>query len=160
MRLPRVALGGEWRHEDIFASTTARVCVLSRQPLSLISCSHQWEAVSLALFQKYPNPFAAHVLSTDVLARHLDEHGRLHSTRLLLKTGGSHVPVWLQSLIKSREAYVLEESIVDFCSGIMETRTRNLSHRRFMSIEETQTFTRSPEDPSWYDGDDCLSRGR
>ena len=116
------------------------------------ACSHQWEAVSLALFQKYPNPFAAHVLSTDVLARHLDEHGRLHSTRLLLKTGGSHVPVWLQALIKSREAYVLEESIVDVRSGIMETRTRNLSHQRFMSIEETQTFTRSPEDASWYDG--------
>ena len=102
------------------------------------------------MFQKYPNPFAAHVLTTDVISRHVDEAGRLHTTRLLLKTGGSAVPSWLQSLIKSREAYVLEESVVDARLGVMETRTRNLSHRRFMSIEEVQTFSRSPEDHSWY----------
>lgn len=103
----------------------------------------------MALFQKYPNPFASHVLSTDIISRYLDEQGRLYSTRLLLKTGGSHVPSWLQALIKSREAYVLEESIVDAHGGVMEIKTRNLSHRRFMSIEETQKFTKSAEDSSW-----------
>jgi hypothetical protein len=80
----------------------------------------------------------------------VDEAGRLHTTRLLLKTGGSAVPVWLQSLIKSREAYVLEESVVDARNGTMETHTRNLSHRRFMSIEEIQRFSRGSDDGSWY----------
>jgi 4-amino-4-deoxychorismate lyase len=110
---------------------------------------HHWEAVTLALFQKYPNPFTSHVLSIDVLSRHIDVEGRLHSTRLLLKTAGSGVPTWLQSLIKSKEAYVLEVSIVDPKRGTMETHSHNLSHRRFMSVEEIQTFSKSLEDDSW-----------
>lgn len=101
------------------------------------------------MFQKYPNPFATHVLSTDIIARHLDACGRLHTIRLLLKTGGSGVPSWLATLIKSREAYVLEESVVDPRAGTMHTSTRNLSHRRFMSIEEAQNFSRSPDDSGW-----------
>lgn len=86
----------------------------------------------------------------DLLGRHVDDMGRMHSTRLILKNGGSAIPSWLQSLIKSREAYVLEESIVDPRTGIMETRTRNLSHRLFMSIEEVQIFTQSPDNSAWY----------
>ena len=61
------------------------------------------------------------------------------------QTGGSAVPSWLQSLIKSREAYVVEESMVDVREGVMATSTQNVSHRRFMSIEELQIFTRSTE---------------
>ena len=106
----------------------------------------------MAFFQKYPNPYSLHVLSTDILYRYVDTFGRLHSQRLLLKTGGSAVPSWLQSLIKSREAYVVEESVVDLEKGIMKTSTLNLSHRRFMSIEELQTFSRSLDEPSsWYE---------
>lgn len=101
------------------------------------------------MFQKYPNPFASHVLSIDIISRFIDELGCLHTTRVMLKTGGSAVPSWLQSLIKSREAYVLEESIVDPVAGTMQTRTRNLSHRRFMSVEEINTFSKSPEDQQW-----------
>lgn len=121
-------------------------------------CRHHWEAVSLAMFQKYPNPFATHVLSTDIISRHLDDQGRLHTIRLLLKTGGSGVPSWLAALIKSREAYVVEESVVDPRAGTMETSTRNLSHRRFMSIEEVQKFSRSAEDTDWYRA--CVRRDR
>ena len=106
----------------------------------------------MAFFQKYPNPYSLHVLSADILYRYVDGLGRLHSQRLLLKTGGSAVPSWLQSLIKSREAYVVEESVVDLEKGIMRTSTLNLSHRRFMSIEEIQTFSRSLDEPSsWYE---------
>ena len=53
------------------------------------------------------------------------------------------MPTWLQSLIKSREAYVVEDSVVDPRLGVMNTSTQNLSHRKFMSIEEQQTFSRS-----------------
>lgn len=104
--------------------------------------------MSLAFFQKYPNPYANHVLSTDTISRWVDDAGCLHSCRLLLKTGGSAVPSWLQSLIKSREALVLEESIVDPSTNTMSTSTHNLSHRTFMSIEELQTFRVSTEDPN------------
>lgn len=106
----------------------------------LIVIRHPWEAVTLAFFQKYPNPYANHVLSSDIISRYVDEKGRLRSCRLLLKTGGAAVPYWLQTLIKSREAYVVEECWVDPHQGLMRTSTQNLSHRRFMSIEEVQTF--------------------
>lgn len=107
---------------------------------------HEWEAVTLAHFQKYPNPFATHVLTADVVSRHVDAAGRLHSSRLMLKTDGASFPAWLQALVKMREAYVLEESVVDLRGGTMETRTRNLTLRRFVSVEEVQTYTRSVEE--------------
>lgn len=125
--------------------------IITNFPLQLPSfvVRHQWEAVTLALFQKYPNPFTTHVLCTDVLSRWLDQQGRLHSLRLLLKSGGSAVPNWIQSFIRSRESYVLEESIVDPLQGLMTTRTINLSHRKYMTVEEIQSYLRQPND-EWY----------
>ncbi len=103
------------------------------------SLDHRWQAVTLAHFKKYPNPFAAHVLSTDIIERHVDERGRLVTKRLLLKTGViSSLPARFQAMIPSREAYIVEESTVDPQEGTMEVRTRNLSHRRLLSVEEIQ----------------------
>ncbi|CAO3612228.1 unnamed protein product [Mucor hiemalis] len=54
----------------------------------------QWQNVTLAFWLRYPNPFASHVLSVDVLDRYVDENGVLKTTRLVLKKGkvpnGSH----------------------------------------------------------------------
>lgn len=47
------------------------------------------------------------------------------------------------------EAFILEESIVDPVEGVMTTKTRNLSHARIMSVEETQTYKRSCENNQW-----------
>ncbi len=58
---------------------------------------HPFAQVSLAVFMKYPNPFAAHVLASDVIDRFVDETGRLHTTRLFLKRGA--VPKWGRSVI-------------------------------------------------------------
>lgn len=104
--------------------------------------------MSLAVWMKYPNPFSAHVLAADVLSRWVDaQTGCLHSTRLILKTGS--MPSWILSMAKSPDALVLEESIVDPGRSFMQTRTRNLSHQRWMVVEEVQTYTRNPEDAGW-----------
>lgn len=54
---------------------------------------HPWALFTKAVWQKYPNPFASHVLSSDVIERRVDpETGILHTTRLFLKKG--KVPKW------------------------------------------------------------------
>lgn len=97
---------------------------------------------------KYPNPFSSHVISADILSRTIDPlTGKLHTIRLIHKTGT--FPTWVISMLKSQEAYVIEESVVDPEKCFMQTRTRNLTHQRFLVAEEVQTYTKSPEDQTW-----------
>ncbi|KIR54843.1 hypothetical protein I315_02725 [Cryptococcus gattii Ru294] len=74
----------------------------------------------LAFFLRYPNPFARHVLSVDVLSRRVDPiTGQIHTTRLILKRG--ILPKWATRWLPSSatsggrglDAWVLEESVVD-----------------------------------------------
>ncbi|XP_006898676.1 PREDICTED: protein slowmo homolog 2-like [Elephantulus edwardii] len=44
---------------------------------------HPWEIVTTAEMQKYPNPMNPSVVGGDVLHRHVDPSGKLHSLRLL-----------------------------------------------------------------------------
>lgn len=104
--------------------------------------------MSLAVWMKYPNPFSSHVLSADIVSRHLDpETGVLHTVRLIHKTGT--LPSWVMNMLKSQEAFVIEESVVDPQKCFMQTRTRNLTHQRFLMAEEVQTYTKSPEEQTW-----------
>ncbi|CAG8533365.1 13020_t:CDS:2 [Ambispora leptoticha] len=104
-----------------------------------ISYTAPWDIVTLAFWMRYPNPFASHVLSVDVIDRHVDPtSGMLRTTRLILKKG--KVPSWGIGLIRTPEAYILEESIVDPHTKTMVTRTKNITHVRKMQVEEWQTF--------------------
>ncbi|ORX38271.1 hypothetical protein BD324DRAFT_577959 [Kockovaella imperatae] len=73
-----------------------------------------------AFFVRYPNPFARHVLSVDVLDRWIDlETGRLHTKRLILKRGilpkwaARWLPVSSSSGGRGLDAWVMEDSVVD-----------------------------------------------
>lgn len=61
-------------------------------------CSHPWETVTTAAMQKYPNPMNPSVVGVDVLDRHVDPSGKLHSHRLLSTEWG------LPSIVKSVSA--------------------------------------------------------
>lgn len=54
--------------------------------------AHPWDKVSLAIYNKYPNPFASHVLSADVIERSVDSNGVISTTRLFLKK--NKIPEW------------------------------------------------------------------
>ena len=69
-----------------------------------------FDTVTIAFFNRYPNPYASHVLSIDTLSRHVDEEGKLVSTRLIKK------------------------------KGVMLTYTRNLDHTKIIKVEEYQRF--------------------
>ncbi|KAJ3040573.1 hypothetical protein HDV00_010753 [Rhizophlyctis rosea] len=109
---------------------------------------YSWDNVSLAVWKKYPNPFASHVLSADVIDREVDPvTGVMTTTRLFLKEG--NLPKWGLALLHVPEAFIIEQSTVDPVNRTMTTTTRNLSHRKLMLVEETQVFRQHPEKDGW-----------
>ncbi|KAI4261271.1 MAG: hypothetical protein L6R42_003529 [Xanthoria sp. 1 TBL-2021] len=117
---------------------------------SSFSYDYPFPAVSLAYFLRYPNPYAKHVLSTDVIDRHFDSVSqRLYTTRLHLKR--SKLPPTVLKLLPkgilgsnndSGQSYILEKSIVDVKEGWMTTETRNLEWTGILSVVEKQSYIR------------------
>ncbi|KAF9650718.1 MSF1-domain-containing protein [Thelephora ganbajun] len=98
-----------------------------------------WSIVSLAFFLRYPNPYAAHVLSCDVISRTLTPQGTLLTTRLILKKGS--LPKWApKGIINRAESWILEESEVDPLGRVVRCKTRNLEHVKVMRVEEITTL--------------------
>lgn len=100
--------------------------------------------MSLAFFLRYPNPYAAHVHSCDVVSRSQTETGSLLTTRLILKRGA--LPRWFPKGIVSRaESWVIEESEVDPFGKVVRCRTRNLDHVKIMQVEESVLFKQTED---------------
>ncbi|KAF8634438.1 hypothetical protein AX15_000887 [Amanita polypyramis BW_CC] len=103
-----------------------------------------WSIVSLAFFLRYPNPYAAHVISCDVISRVHTPVGSLLTTRLILKKGS--LPRWAPKGIISRtESWVIEETEVDPIAKTVRCRTKNLDHVKVMQVEESVLFRQTPE---------------
>ena len=103
-----------------------------------IFVSDPWPIVSLAYFLRYPNPYAGHILSCDVVSREFTSAGTLLTTRLILKRGS--LPRWARQLINRSESWVIEESEVDPLGKVVRSTTRNLDHVKIVRVQETQTF--------------------
>ncbi|EJF66423.1 MSF1-domain-containing protein [Dichomitus squalens] len=94
-----------------------------------------WSIVSLAYLLRYPNPYANHILSCDVISREVTPEGSLRTTRLILKKGS--LPRWAPAgMIQRAESWVLEESEVDPLGKNMRCTTKNLDHVKVMRVEE------------------------
>ncbi|KAI4529015.1 PRELI-like family-domain-containing protein [Schizophyllum commune] len=103
-----------------------------------------WSIVSLAYFLRYPNPYASHVISCDVISRSMTPTGSLVTTRLILKRGA--LPRWAPRGIMSRaESWVVEESEVDPFGKTIRCITKNLDHVKVMQVEESVFFRQTPE---------------
>ncbi|KAI0786105.1 MSF1-domain-containing protein [Abortiporus biennis] len=103
-----------------------------------------WSIVSFAFFLRYPNPYASHVASCDVISRSLSPQGTLITTRLILKHGA--LPRWApKGIMKNAESWIIEESEVDPFGRVVRCSTRNLDHVKIMRVEETITL-RQTED--------------
>jgi len=104
--------------------------------------------VTLAYFLRYPNPYASHIASVDVIDRSFSERGTLVTTRLILKRGS--LPRWVpQTLLGPRpESWVIEESEVDPSNGETKVCTRNLDHVKLMKVVEYAHLRPNPEDPN------------
>ena len=93
---------------------------------------------------RYPNPYASHVLSCDVISREFSSTGSLLTTRLILKRGA--LPRWApKGIITRAETWVIEESEVDPEGKVVRCRTKNLDHVKVMQVQETQTFKQTQD---------------
>lgn len=102
---------------------------------------NDFATVSLAFFNRYPNPYASHVLSIDTLSRETDSNGHLHTTRLIKKSG--KLPRWSKTFLgKITDSWIIERSVVDPSRAVMKTYTKNLDHTRIIQVEEYTTYHR------------------
>jgi 4-amino-4-deoxychorismate lyase len=116
------------------------------------SYDYPFPTVTLAYFLRYPNPYARHVLGSDVLERHFDtETQQLTTTRLLLKR--SRLPSAVLRLLPrsllgnanksgDSQSYILERSVIDIREGWMRTESRNLELRTVLDVIERHTYIR------------------
>lgn len=119
---------------------------------------YPFEAVSLAYFLRYFNPYSIHVLSTDVIDRAIDPlTGRLSTTRIHVKR--SRLPAGVLKLLPksvlgnvsggSSSSYILERSTIDVKEGWMETESRNLDWTGILSVVERQVYRRDLSAADW-----------
>jgi len=98
--------------------------------------SEPWQTVTLAFVLRYPNPYATHVLSADVLEREFTPRGTLLTTRLILKRG--NIPKWMpRGIISRAESWIVEQSEVDPLGKVVRCETRNLDHVKILSVQES-----------------------
>merc|ERR1711915_480569 len=103
-----------------------------------------WEQVSRAIFQRYPNPFASHVLSEDTVYREIINGTTLYSRRFLTKT--NKVPKWGERWLSGfrRSVPLLEESYVDNEQKTITIYTRNVGFSNFMTAIEKVVYKACP----------------
>lgn len=100
--------------------------------------------MSLAFFLRYPNPYASHVASCDVISREITPTGTLLTTRLILKRGS--MPKWApRGIMPKAESWIIEESEVDPVRGVVRCTTKNLDHVKVMRVEEHVTLHRTED---------------
>lgn len=100
--------------------------------------SFNFETVTMAFFNKYPNPYSTHVQSVDTIDRYIKD-GKLYSTRLIRKKG--KLPKWvLPFLGKISHTWVIEKTILNPETKTLQSYTRNLDHTLIMRVEEYTTY--------------------
>jgi len=107
-----------------------------------------FDQVAQAIFQRYPNPFASHVLSEDTVYREIINGTTLYTRRFLTKT--NKIPKWGERWLSGfrRTVPLLEESFVDTKNMTITTYTRNVGLSNFMSATEKVVYKACPEDPN------------
>lgn len=97
--------------------------------------NHNFEIVTLAYFNRYPNPFSTHVKSTDTIDVYIDDDGKLHQIKLIRKTG--KLPQFIKPFLgKITTSWIIENTVVDPKTQEMHTYNCNLDHRKIIRVEE------------------------
>lgn len=101
--------------------------------------NYDFLTTSVAYLNRYPNPYAKHVLSSDTIDTYVDSQGRLHTTRLVVKIG--LLPDFIMPYLGSKvQSWVIEKSIIDPKLQKLLAYSANLDHHRFVKVEELLTY--------------------
>lgn len=102
--------------------------------------SHDFATATLAYLNRYPNPYAKHVLSSDTLHREIDADGRLQLTRVAVKTG--RLPSFIKPILGTLlDSWIVEKVIIDPKTRVMHTYNSNIDHQKFIRVEEYLHYT-------------------
>lgn len=106
--------------------------------------NHPWATVTQAFWRKYPNELQSGVVGTDVVNRHIDSAGHLHSTRLIISKWG--IPSCLQIFIGGSDTgFAVEHSIVDPVNKTMTLRSHNMTGCSVFNMHENITYKASAD---------------
>ncbi|CEF66407.1 Protein preli-like [Strongyloides ratti] len=109
---------------------------------------YSFNDVTSTFWNRYPNDFAKHIMSEDILERRI-EGNKIYTKKLIVKRGSSflkYVPSWLCSLNSIKVMPVIEESIFDKDNKTLKTYTRNVAHRKNFMIEERCVYSPNKDD--------------
>lgn len=117
--------------------------------VQLVSLCHSYDVdfvtATLAYLNRYPNPYAKHVLSSDTLEHFVDDEGRLHTTRVVVKTGS--LPDFIKPFLGQRlQLWIIEKSVIDPNAGTLLAYSANVDHRKFIKVEEFLTYNSGGKD--------------
>lgn len=102
--------------------------------------NHDFKTVSLAYLNRYPNPYAKHVLSIDTLDNHVDQNGNLVITKLMVKTG--RLPKFIKPFLGTNlNSWIIERTIINPKTKKLLTYSANIDHRRFIKVEEYMLYS-------------------
>ena len=95
---------------------------------------------ALAYLNRYPNPYAKHVLSSDTLLQEIDKDGKLRLTRVAVKTG--RLPNFIKPFLGTLlDSWIVEKIIIDPKNLVMKTYNSNIDHQKFIRVEEYLHYT-------------------
>lgn len=102
--------------------------------------NHDFATASLAYLNRYPNPYAKHVLSSDTLLQEVDKDGNLRLTRVAVKTG--RLPNFIKPFLGTLlDSWIVEKIIIDPKNLVMKTYNSNIDHQKFIRVEEYLHYT-------------------
>lgn len=109
---------------------------------------YRWDQVGNAIFKRYPNPWSKHVLSEDVVSRHV-EGPILKTIRIITKTNKMPLPKLASKFASTNSGCVVEESHINAKEKTIVTYTRNIAFKSVLSAEERCEYQVSPDSKSW-----------
>ncbi|KAI9340348.1 PRELI-like family-domain-containing protein [Pilaira anomala] len=114
---------------------------------SVHTFDYEWNLVSAAQWQKYPNDHCPHVQHVDVLDRRVDPNTGILTTERLI-TVKQNMPRLLLKIMGADETqYVREVSTIDPKQKTFTLTSQNLSLCNIMKCNEEISYIVSPENP-------------
>lgn len=101
--------------------------------------NHNFETVTLAYFNRYPNPYSTHVKSTDTIEIFIDKNGNLHQLKLIKKSG--RLPQFIKPFLgKITTSWIIEKTIVNPITKELITFNCNIDHKKIIKVEEINFY--------------------
>ncbi|KAE8212625.1 hypothetical protein CF327_g3762 [Tilletia walkeri] len=101
---------------------------------------YPWAQTALAIYHKYPNPQATHVVSLDVLSQHYDPIAKQVRLERILGVK-QNAPKWaMRALGGDNVTYVREVMVVDPLRKRIEMTSTNMSLSKYLMVKEYITY--------------------